>query len=85
MKLFYKVDPEQYQELMDEVRDHFGMHAEVDEEKTILRAKDTSAIETVVGSFDPSSGKEPTVRVVLNEKSLRTEFDAILGQPFLVK
>jgi len=85
MKLFYKVDPERYQELMDAVRNRFGLHAAVDEEKTILRAKDTSAIETVVGSFDPSSGEAAMVRVVLNEKSLRAEFDAILGQPFLVK
>jgi hypothetical protein len=85
MKLFYKVDPTRYAELMERTRSEFAMHKEVDEEDTILRMQDQSSIEIVVGSFDPSSDDTAMVRVVLNDKRLRARFDSIFGVPFMVK
>ncbi|MEM2142036.1 MAG: hypothetical protein QXS20_02845 [Candidatus Thorarchaeota archaeon] len=85
MKLFYRVDPAEYPDLMRRIRDKFGLHEDIDEEKTMLNKEDQSQIETVVGSYDPTTDNTAQVRVVLNDPSLREEFDAILGEPYLIK
>lgn len=85
VKLFYKVDPDKYAELMEAIRARFEMHKEVDEEKTILMLENQEAIELVTGSYNPSHDEMAQVRVVLNDAALKPVFDSILGQPYLVK
>ncbi|MGY5858466.1 MAG: hypothetical protein RTU63_03785 [Candidatus Thorarchaeota archaeon] len=85
MKLFYKLDPNQYPEKMKKIREEFGMTEDIDEEKTILSLNDDSRIERVIGSYDPSEDDKAQVRVYLEDESLRGFFDTLLGQPFRVK
>ncbi|MBS3795447.1 MAG: hypothetical protein KGY80_11145 [Candidatus Thorarchaeota archaeon] len=85
MKLFYKVDPQVYEEKMNEAKEEFGMHQEIDEEKTILMLDDTSKIERITGSYHPREDDEALVRIVLHEESLKDFFDHVFGEPFLVK
>jgi hypothetical protein len=85
MKLFYKVSPDKYRACMDEIRNKYSMHEEVDEARTILMLDDDSQIERVMGTFDPSSDAFAHVRVNLNDRSLKEFFDSVLGQPYKVK
>ena len=85
MKLFYKVSPEDYGRMMDEIQARFSMHRDVDEGRTTLSLDGDDVIEQVAGSYDPSTDEVAQVRVVINDESLRTAFDEILGTPFLVK
>ncbi|MHA1963726.1 MAG: hypothetical protein ACXACG_04410 [Candidatus Thorarchaeota archaeon] len=85
MKLFYKVNPDEYRICMDQIRDKYGMHEEVDEARTILMLDDDSQIERVMGTFDPSSDAFAHVRINLNDESLKEFFDSVLGEPYKVK
>ncbi len=85
MKLFYRVAPEKYREMLDRVREEFGMHEDVDEDKTILTLDDDSQIEQVRASYDPAEDEFVHVRVVLNDESLRGFFDSVFGEPYKVK
>ena len=85
MKLFYYVDPSVYEASMKKVREKFGMHQEVDEDKTILLLEDKSKIELVTGSYDPGNDESALVRVVIVDQSLKTFFDSVFGQPYKVK
>ena len=85
MKLFYKVGPEEYRICMDQIRDKYGMHEEVDEARTILMLDDDSQIERVIGTFDPNSDAFAHVRINLNDESLKEFFDSVLGVPYKVK
>lgn len=79
------MDPQVYKEKMNTVKEEFGMHQEIDEEKTILVLDDTSKIELITGSYHPREDDEALVRIVLNEESLKDFFDHVFGEPFLVK
>jgi hypothetical protein len=85
MKLYYKVSPEEYRICLDQIRDKYGMHEEVDEARTILMLDDDSQIERVIGTFDPNSDAFAHVRINLNEESLKEFFDSVLGEPYKVK
>ena len=85
MKLFYRVDPAQYGEMMDQVKEHFQMHEEVDEEKTMLLMEDETKIELVSGSYNPHTDDIASIRVVLVDDSLRDFFDSVFGEPYRVK
>ncbi len=85
MKLFYKVNPEEYSSCMDMVKDHFNMHEEVDEEKTILLLDDETKIEKVTGSYDPMDDEVAKVRVILVDPSLREFFNSVFGEPYKEK
>lgn len=85
LKLFYKVDPAIYRECLDKIRRKFGMHEDIDEEKTILTLDDDSQIEQVRASYNPTEDDFVHVRVVLNDESLRQFFDSVLGEPYRVK
>jgi phosphotransferase system IIB component len=85
MKLFYKVQPDEYTNCMTRIREKFAMHEEIDEARTTLVLEDQSKIERVSGTFDPSSDDAAQIRVVLNDESLKEFFDSILGEPYLVK
>lgn len=85
MKLFYYVDPSAYESSMKKVREKFGMHQEVDEDKTILMLEDKSKIELVTGSYDPGHDAKALVRVVLIDKTLKTFFDSVFGEPYRIK
>ena len=85
MKLFYRISPSDYRSCMEQIRDRFAMHEEIDEGSTILMLEDESQIERVVGTFDPNSDEMAQVRVILADDSLREFFDSVLGAPFLVK
>jgi len=85
MKLFYKVDPKEYPEVMEAIREKFGMHQEVDEEKTILMLDSEDIIELVSGSYDPNHDEMAQIRVVLVDESLKEDFDKIIGKPFKIK
>ena len=85
MKLFYKVNPEEYRICMDKVKDHFNMHEEVDEEKTILLLNDETKIEKVTGSYDPMEDKVAKVKVILVDSSLRDFFNSVFGEPYKEK
>ena len=84
MKLYYRLNPEDFRRCMDQIRDNFGMHEEVDEVRTILKLDDEDKIERVIGTFDPDEG-EVQVRVMLVDSSLKEFFDSVLGQPYKVK
>ncbi len=85
MKLFYKVNPEEYRSCMDQVKDHFNMHEEVDEEKTILLLDDETKIEKVTGSYNPMEDEVAKVRVILVDPSFREYFNSIFGEPYKEK
>ena len=85
MRLFYKVDPIKYRELMSKVRDEFNLHEEIDEERTTLTREEEERIELVRGSFDPSEDDLAMVRVVILDDSLRGFFDSVFGEPYKVK
>ncbi|MBN2230553.1 MAG: hypothetical protein JW779_13275 [Candidatus Thorarchaeota archaeon] len=85
MRLFYKIKPDSYKASMDQIREKFSLHQEVDEARTILSGEDDSQIERVIGTYDPESDDVAQVRVTIHDKSLRQFFDSILGEPFLVK
>ena len=84
MKLYYRLDPKDFRNCMDQIRDHFGMHEEIDEVRTILKLNDEDKIERVIGTFDPDAG-EVHVRVILVDPSLRNFFDSVLGKPYKIK
>jgi hypothetical protein len=85
VRLFYKVDPSRYRELMDRVRDQFNLHEAIDEERTTLTREEEEGIELVRGSFDPSIDDLAMVRVVLLDSSLRDFFDSVFGEPYRVR
>ena len=70
---------------MDQIRDKYGMHEEIDEARTILMLDDDSQIERVMGTFDPNSDAFAQVRINLNDESLKGFFDSVLGTPYKVK
>ncbi|MHA1930849.1 MAG: hypothetical protein ACTSV2_19935, partial [Candidatus Thorarchaeota archaeon] len=77
MKLFYKVPPERYHEAMDQVKQEFHMHEEVEEQRTTLVLENEETIELVSGSFDPKTDDVARVRVVLHDERLREFFDSV--------
>ncbi len=79
------MDPTIYRECLDRIREEFGMHEDIDEDKTILTLDDDLRIEQVRASYDPAEDEFVHVRVVLNDKSLRSFFDSVLGEPYRVK
>ena len=85
MKLFYKIEPSQYREALDKIKEKFGMHEEVDEARTMLLLDSEDTIELVSGMYDPNQDDVAQVRVVLVDDSLRGFFDSILGEPYRVK
>jgi len=85
VKLFYYVDPLAYEPSMKKVREKFGMHQEVDEDKTILMLDDKSKIELVTGSYDPGHDEKALVRVVLIDATLKSFFDSVFGEPYRIK
>ncbi len=85
MKLFYKVNPTEYKEMMNRVKEHFDMHEEVDEEKTMLLMEDETKIELVSGSYNPHTDDVASIRAVLVDESLREFFDSVFGEPYRVK
>ncbi|NWF94590.1 MAG: hypothetical protein HXY34_00435 [Candidatus Thorarchaeota archaeon] len=85
LKLFYWVDPSKYDACLDRVQKEFGMHREVDEEKTFLMLDDKSRIEHFSGSFDPSTDEKAHIRVVINDESLKDFFDSVFGPPYRVR
>ena len=85
VKLFYKLDPSEYHQAMNKIRDELKLHEEIDEEKTILIPKDETQIEQVVGSYDPKGDKVAKVRVILIDTALRDYFNSVLGEPYKEK
>ncbi len=85
MKLFYKVSPIEYMNLMKQIRERFGMHEEIDEARTTLILDDQSQIERISGTYDPTSDDVAQVRIILVDESLKEFFDSVLGEPYMVK
>ncbi|MGQ4912333.1 MAG: hypothetical protein ACP6KW_09215 [Candidatus Thorarchaeota archaeon] len=85
MKLYYKVTPDAYRSCLEQIREKFAMHEEVDEARTILMLDDESQIERVIGTFDPNTDDVAQVRVTLVDESLRGFFDSVLGAPYKVR
>lgn len=85
MKLFYRIDPAAYRSCMDRIREEFGMHEEVDEDKTILMLDDESRIVKVTGSYMPGQDDVALVKVILEDRTLREFFNSVLGQPYKEK
>ena len=85
MKLFYKVNPNEYRKCMMQIREKFVMHEEIDEARTTLLLEDDSPIERVSGTYDPISDDVARIQVILNDESLREFFDSVFGKPYLVK
>ncbi|MHA2043160.1 MAG: hypothetical protein ACXAAO_05990 [Candidatus Thorarchaeota archaeon] len=85
MKLFYRVNPDDYRACFDKIREKFGMQEEVDEARTMLMLDDDSQIERVTGMFDPNTDETVHVRIVLADESLKEYFDSVLGEPYRVK
>ncbi|MHA1769402.1 MAG: hypothetical protein ACTSV3_06070 [Candidatus Thorarchaeota archaeon] len=85
MKLYYKVTPDVYRSCLEQIREKFAMHEEVDEAHTILLLDDESQIERVIGTFDPNTDDVAQVRVTLVDESLRGFFDSVLGAPYKVR
>ena len=81
-KLFYKVRPGEYRELMKRVREKYNLHEDIDEEKTILTADDEDTIIKISGSFDPSSDDVAKVKVILADSTLRNYFNSVFGEPY---
>ena len=84
-KLFYRVDPADYAERMKAVKEKFGMHEEIDEEKTILMLDDESRITKITGSYHPGEDDVAMVKVILNDKSLRDYFNSVFEEPYKEK
>ncbi len=84
MKLYYRVKPEDFRLCMDQIRDNYGMHEEIDEARTMLKLDDEDNIERVIGTFDPDAG-EVQLRVILVDETLKEFFDSVLGQPYKIK
>jgi hypothetical protein len=85
VKLYYKVNPEDYERCIVTIQSEFEMNQEVDEERTTLTLDDESRIELVRGTFDPQNDEFAHVRVVLADNKLRSYFDSVLGEPYKVK
>jgi hypothetical protein len=85
MKLFYKVNPNEYRDCMKQIREKFNMHEDIDEARTTLSLEDQTQIERISGTFDPNSDDVAQVRVILVDESLKEFFDSVLGEPYLVK
>ncbi len=85
MKLYYRLKPEDYSRCLEEIRQRFSMHQEVDEARTTLRTEDQSRIERVIGTFDPMQDEAADVRVIIEDETLREYFDSVLGEPYRVK
>ncbi len=85
MKLYYKVASEDYRMKLNQVRDNFKMHEEIDEARTSLHLEDQSQIERVIGIFDPNQDDIGQVQVILNDETLQQYFDSIFGEPYRVK
>ncbi|TXT55870.1 MAG: hypothetical protein BAJATHORv1_30253 [Candidatus Thorarchaeota archaeon] len=85
MKLFYRISPEKYDSLLEEVEKKFSMNKEVDEDRTILMLDDISQIEIVRGNYNPRTDDIAQVMVVLNDDSLREYFDSVFGEPYRVR
>jgi hypothetical protein len=85
LKLYYRVEPSQYQQKMEQVRERFGMHQEVDEQRTTLLLDTEDTIEQVAGDYNPRTDEVANIRVVLIDESLKEVFDAILGEPYKVR
>ncbi|TFF91492.1 hypothetical protein EU545_03870 [Candidatus Thorarchaeota archaeon] len=85
MKLYYRLNPDDYRACLDKIRERFSMHEEVDEARTILLLDDEDLIERVIGTLDPRSDDVAQVRVTLVDESLREFFDSVLGEPYRVK
>ncbi len=84
MKLYYRVEPEEFRLCMDKIRDNYGMHEEIDEVHTSLKLDEEDKIERVIGTLDPNAG-EAQIRVILVDETLREFFDSVLGQPYKIK
>jgi hypothetical protein len=84
MKLYYRVNPEDFRAIMDRIRDNYGMHEEIDEVRTVLKLDDEDKIERVIGTLDPDVG-ESHIRVILVDETLKEFFDSVLGTPYKVK
>ena len=84
MNLYYRLNPDDFRRCMDQIRDHYRMHEEIDEALTVLKLDDEDTIERVIGIFNPNEG-EVQVRVILGDPSLKEYFDSVLGQPYKVK
>ena len=85
MKLFYRIDPARYRSCMEKIRDEFGMHEEIDVDKTILMLDDESRIVKVTGSYMPGEDEVASVKVILEDRSLRNFFNSVLGKPYKEK
>ncbi|MHA1481332.1 MAG: hypothetical protein ACTSQZ_07925 [Candidatus Thorarchaeota archaeon] len=85
VKLFYKIDPAQFRNVMDTIRDKFMMHEDIDEDKTILNLDSEDVIEQITGSYNPVEDEIANIRVVLVDESLREYFDSVLGEPYRIK
>jgi hypothetical protein len=85
MKLFYRVEPEEYSVCFEKIREKFGMNKEVDGAKTMLMLDDDSQIELIAGTFDPSTDETAHVRIVLTDESLKEYFDSVFGEPYRVR
>lgn len=70
---------------MEQVRERFGMHQEVDEQRTTLLLDTEDTIEQVAGDYDPRTDEVANIRVVLIDESLKEVFDAILGEPYKIR
>ncbi len=85
MKIFYKVPPEVYKEMMEKARIKFKLHKDVDEEKIILSPFSESVIEQVRASYTPGEDDMAQIRIVITDESLKAQFDEIFGEPYKVK
>ncbi|MHA2354920.1 MAG: hypothetical protein ACXADC_07085 [Candidatus Thorarchaeota archaeon] len=85
MKLFYRIEPSGYRSCMDKIRDEFSMHEEIDEDKIILMLDDESRIVKVTGSYMPGEDELASVKVILEDRSLKQFFNSVLGQPYKEK
>ncbi|TFG11426.1 hypothetical protein EU537_12445 [Candidatus Thorarchaeota archaeon] len=85
MKLFYKVDPSRYREMMEKVRDELGLHEEIDEAATFLMEESEDRIEQITGRYNPAIGGDAMIRVVLVDESLKDFLDSVFGEPYKVK
>ena len=85
MKLFYKINPSFYKEAMKRVRMEFTMHEEIDEARTLLMLEDMSRIELVSGMYDPVEDDMASIRVIINDETLKEFFDSVFVVPCKVK
>jgi hypothetical protein len=85
MKLFYKINSSDYDEILGKLQDRFKLHKEVDEARTFLLPNSDDEIEQITGTFDPAEDDIAQIRVVLVDESLKDIFDSILGEPYRVR